>query len=134
MNNPPLFMLPLDKLSDHDLLSLRSEADRILEERNTAAMPGKVMEAVKAVLAEDEPDAPAPVSAKFTTSEWDNGIFWDEGNAEVTLADGSTRTLDLHKRHGDVGGVLADHSESVEPNDSSTLLITFEPLALTTDI
>ncbi|MFK0279478.1 hypothetical protein ACIQVL_03255 [Streptomyces sp. NPDC090499] len=122
--------LPLELLSDDDLMNLRDEADRLLEARNTASLPGKVLEAVKDVLAEDEPDAPAPVSAEFTTREWEDGFFWNDGNPTVTLVDGSTRTLDLSGRHRDLDGALTDHSGWIEPNDNSTLLVTFEPLAL----
>lgn len=122
--------ISLESLSSDDLVNLRNEADRLLEVRNTAALPGKVLEAVKTVLAANEPDAPAPVSVEFSTTEWDNGFFWDAANAEVTLADGSTRTFDLTDEHSDLEGELGDHSEWNEPNDSSTLRVMFEPLAL----
>ena len=130
MTTPPVVMLPLDKLSDDDLMSLRDEADGLLEDRNKAALPGKVLEAVQAALTENEPDAPAPVSVEFTTTEWDDGFYWDVQDPEITLVDGSTRTLDLSNHHGDLDGALTDHSSWVEPNDSSTLRVTFEPLAL----
>ncbi|MFD5856115.1 hypothetical protein [Streptomyces chartreusis] len=136
MTTPPVHCIPLDSLSNlsnDDLTLLRNEADRLLNARNTIALPGLVLDAVRDALAEDEPEAPAPYSVRFTAKEWDNGLFWDEDDAEVTLADGSTRTLDLSK-HPEMPGALTDHASRAEPNDSSTLTVMFEPPAVIPDI
>ncbi|MEU5978495.1 hypothetical protein [Streptomyces sp. NPDC047315] len=127
---PYIVMRPLIHQSDADLMNLRNEANEILDERNRAALPGKVLKAVETVLMENEPGAPAPVFAEFSTDEQDDGFCWDIRDPMVTLADGSTRTLDLSDHHPSLGTALGDYSSSVEPNDSSTLLVTFEPLAL----
>lgn len=120
----------LERVSSNELHGLAAAIDGILEARNEAELPAKVVEAVQSALAEEEPDAPAPVSAEFETREYDDGFAWDNHDVVVTLADGSTRALDLTDHHSDLSGVLADHSVWSGPNECSTLRVTFEPLAL----
>ncbi|WP_440581041.1 hypothetical protein [Streptomyces sp. PT19] len=115
----------LEQLDKATLQLLHAKADAILEARCDAALPGHVLSGVRAALAHD-PDAARPVSVEFTTLECDNGHYWDETAAKVTLADGSTREVDLRRTIAD--DTLTDHASWAEPDDDSTLTVTFEPL------
>ncbi|MFI7089637.1 hypothetical protein ACIBUR_39385 [Streptomyces anulatus] len=128
---PSSVTLPLDleQLPTDVLLDLFHTADRILMARNEAQIPKMVRHEVSQALAESEPDAPEPVSARVGTWERENGICWDEGNVHVLLADGSTRNLDLSGT-AELPRVLSDHAQDWEPNDCSALHVVFEPLAL----
>ncbi|QFG13324.1 hypothetical protein SEA_GILGAMESH_132 [Streptomyces phage Gilgamesh] len=124
----PAAPLPIDleQLDDGMLQRLRTKADDILEARCEAALPAHVLDDVRAALADDT-DAAPPVSVEFTTREYDNGHYWNETAAKVTLADGSTREVDLRRTVAD--DTLTDHASWAEPYDDSTLTVTFEPLA-----
>lgn len=148
MTNTPALSLPDDEddldqtlaqLPTWQLSLWASRIDAVLESRNAVALPGLVLDAIREVVAAEQAEIglvvpltvqPAPTSITFTTtSDHDNGIFWDESDPVVTFADGTTRTLDLDEC-GDLRDALSDHAEWVEPQSDSTLRVTFTPPAL----
>ncbi|MBV7255140.1 hypothetical protein KQH21_31000 [Streptomyces sp. IpFD-1.1] len=125
---PPPLPIDLEELPIEEVLGILHAAQNIYAAHVEATLPGLVRDEVREALARTDPDA-VPLSATFVTQEWDNGLYWLDSFVEVALADGSTRALDLSEA-GKLPGLLTSHAEDHEPNDSSYLLVTFEPLAM----
>ncbi|MFE1613003.1 hypothetical protein ACFW7P_30200 [Streptomyces albidoflavus] len=123
---PPPQPINLEELPIVEVLRIRHAAQNVYAAHVEATLPGLVRDEVKQALARTDPDA-VPLSATFVTQEWDNRLYWLDSCVEVALADGSTRALDLSETE-ELPGLLTDHAEDHEPNDSSHLLVTFDPL------
>lgn len=119
----------LDTLDDGTLYRLINDAGQILLARSEAELPAVVLETIREQLAEDN-DTRTPLRAVFTTSEWDNGFFWDTAEVKVTVFDGRTEehvSLDLDETHA--AEVLADHAGLQDDplGDTDRLTVTFTP-------
>jgi hypothetical protein len=116
----------LGALDNTQLRLLAERADRALEVRVTAALPGLIRDAVRTVLADTT--APAPVSAALVTYD-DGAYFWDENDVVVTFADGGELALKL-AGHTAMVEALVMYAEWDEPHETSVLRVTFEPAGL----
>ncbi|RZU28238.1 hypothetical protein EV284_6404 [Streptomyces sp. BK022] len=122
----------LDLLPTVDVIAVRDAAENVLQRRGEEALPGMVHAAVRKFLA-DQPDA-RPLGVRFTTKCYDDGFFWDLGDALVSFPDGTFREVDLTGRDDDLkalNGALIDHAKwAGEVGPGSTLTVQFDPPAL----
>ncbi|MER7952031.1 hypothetical protein ABTY59_32035 [Streptomyces sp. NPDC096079] len=118
--------LPVDltQLPDKALQELRRAAADELKDRNAAALPGTVLNALTADLLDVE--VPRIVLAEFTTAQHENGYYWCDFAVEVTFDDGSTRTLDLSE-HSALDEALVDHASWHEATINGGSSLRFAP-------
>lgn len=124
---PAPLPVDLEQLDDDTLLAVLHEANRVYDSRVKVKLPAAVLKAATDVLAEVEPNAPAPTTVVFSTTSWDDGYGWDGMDPKVILADGSVREPFELDSDGHLRGLLADHADANDLDADSVLRVSFNP-------